>query len=326
MSLPNKPTNVNCQPIVSRWQSIIVSWPAVAEATGYIVEMSEDNGDYTQLGTSTAQTAISAKLTKDCDTVQFRVKAVNNDGESDYAYSAIADVVYIDVDNKTVQPFNSIIMWNESSFPALPEITEEEQSYIGVDGTTAYESKYQPRLFTISFATKEFAVDRRISVLSDIGKWIDKFKQSARKIRINGKLYNVKAIGSVEIENYPTWFTVTINLKAHYPFGCSSIKAIDKNGTIVNNGERIVYPIITLMSDGAKVSISGEECAVNVTIPENYKVVVDCKNETAERITSGMVENVFSNVSKFPHIKIGENSITITGTAKVEWREEYISL
>lgn len=326
MPILNKPTNVNCQPIVSRWQSIIVSWPAVTEATEYIVEISEDNGDYIQLGTSTAQTAISAKLTKDCDTVQFRVKAVNNDGESDYTYSAIADVVYIDVDNKTVQPFNSIIMWNESSFPALPEITEEEQSYIGVDGTTAYESKYQPRLFTISFVTKEFTVDGRISTLSDIGKWIDKFKQNSRKIRINGKLYSVKAIGSLEIENYPTWFTVTINLKAHYPFGRSSVNVMNKSGTIVNNGERIVYPVITLMSDGAKVSISGEECAVNIPIPENYKVVVDCKNKTAERITSGLVENAFPNVSKFPNIKIGENIVTITGTAKVEWREEYISL
>ena len=114
---------------VSAGDNIIVAWSTITEADSYDLQRSVDGGEYTNISTGTTNTLYIDTANPSWTTVQYRVRSVNDSGNSDWTESALI----------TVQQSVSTISAPESiTVPELNSGASASVAWSAVQNATGY--------------------------------------------------------------------------------------------------------------------------------------------------------------------------------------------
>ena len=327
MAVPVKVNKISC-PVTARvLEKIFILWDKSLTATSYVLERKADDGDYTVVYSGSDRSYVD-NVSLGCNTLNYRVNAVNSEGSSGYVESEDIEIIYCEIDSKgLLYPYNFIVDFSQSQFDVLPDVKDTTEELIGIDGEYLIETLYEPRLFDIVANSQIVSIDERMKLISNLGKVFNCFKSSERLFRYNGKLYKAKLGEKPSIETYPNWITLELTLKAYYPYGYSETHILSDSGTAENSGDEEIYPIFKITGEAINpiITVNGVNYTLLYTLAETDTVTIDCENKTVVLNDTTNILNYWG--TEFPIFSVGNNTINVSnGNLKTYWKDKYICL
>lgn len=357
-------------------QSVDISWDSVENAEKYVLERTVDGNAFATIyeGTELSYTDMQAYKIKGME-LSYRVKSVfpisetptketpteisettvggeTTDGSTTeentteptpeviteiYSETVILPIVTFWVNDGILYPFETLINFKESDIPSLPEIIDETSNVSGTDGDVSLSTRYGARTFGFFGYSKNFNSDiERDNSITFNAKILHSTKNKAKYLMYKDKLYKVKVSDRPNDSINPLWYSTTINLKAHNPYGYSVDENIqymtaNESYTVENNGDNETYPTIIVSGacNAPKFTVNGIEYLTENTFAMNSNdlLEIDCERSTAilnkgtDREENAMK---YFLADKFPKFEIGENTISSTADCKFKWRERSV--
>lgn len=328
MAIPSKISVFNYPKTANIYDEIVISWEEVEEATGYVLERKHDNGNYVEIYSGN-NLSFTDTVFLGWDSCQYRIKATNNDGDSEYTESDIVEIVYIEIDSKGIlKPFNMIVDFKQSKLQTIPNVAETTEKLAEVDGEISLSRKYEPRLFDIVANTRTITLIERNELEEKMGDVLHCIKQKERLLRYKNKLYRITCTMSPDNTLYATGITTNISFKANNPYGYSEQKTFVGNGTITVNGNIETYPVFKISdcSGTTTIIVNGKSFYIGQSLLVTDIVVVDCETETVKLNGTTNIRGIWLE-DDFPIFNVGENTVSIAqGNITTYWKDKYIRL
>ncbi|MGN1303775.1 MAG: hypothetical protein ACI4YB_01940 [Oscillospiraceae bacterium] len=336
MAKPERITSITVPDIVMYDETAVIYWTESAEAHNYRLYVKADNlREYKLIYSGAASRFVfdAAKYT-DYGKVRFRVYAENSDGVSLMPCES-TEMVIVDVEIREyingdvmVFPFNMSVDMRSSKFGEIPSLRETSTQITGLDGEIPNDTKYSYRLFDLAlFMKNEFkSVAEREEYIRKMAAHIDRSVRRIRYLLYRGKIFGVKAASAPDFRRRPAYCGLDISFKCYEVYGYGTEeKAIHGDGICVLEGDREVYPVITL--EGKKnnpvINVNGIEYKIAIDTNDGDIITIDCEKETVFLEAADGSQKYLAGAFylDFPIFHIGEN--TVEGCACVRWRDKY---
>lgn len=148
-------------------------------------------------------------------------------------------------------PFGMKVDYGNTNLQAAPEAEITSIEMPGIDGSIAEDTVYKDRIFQITaFSEMGMTREQKEQLKYKIASILDSTKKKSKKLTIGSAdvTFDVKYDGQANISEGQSYVKVSIPFRAK-PYGESMIEnEIIGSGTITNDGDAPVGPIITIMA------------------------------------------------------------------------------
>lgn len=333
MAIPNKPGLIIVPDFTIANEPILIRWEASTGATEYTLERSSDWVLFSEVYTGAAL-SYSDNYDGTSNTVVYRIKAANTDGDSGYTYSPEIAIVTFLLDyneDGMFRPINMIVNFSKSTIEALPAIRETVEQIPGVDGAMCFDIKYEPRAFNIEgWTLPDLTRHERDKTEEEIAICLHAVRDTERYLLYRDKLYRVRMGGKMQIDKHPSYLDLQIPLKAYDPHGeMVSHGLLIGSGEAVNNGAEICYPVFMIFGayNNPTLTVNGVEYAIAGTAIDGDITIIDCYNRTVMRVRDGVTTNIIGAwFLDFPAFPPGANTVSYSGVIITRYRGRFITI
>lgn len=201
-----------------------------------------------------------------------------------------------------------------------PEHFSEIITVQGKDGASVVDYGYKP------YTLKAIVTLMDVSKLDEIMSWLD----GSGQLVVSDDPYkyrNVKVLNGIDYQRLSELKEASIEFFVYDPYryinGEVARTVTSFPGSVRNDGTTTSKPIITIVGSGS-VSITINGTTFGYTFPSGESVKLDC--EEMDATYDGILRNQYMT-GNFPTLKVGVNSITVSGTVtsiKFEKHSRYL--
>lgn len=233
--------------------------------------------------------------------------------------------LYVD-ENSILQPLGLKIL-RDSRLDLLPAIREQEEELPGIDGTIDFDSKLEPRLLELHFATDDnLSALEKEQIRQNIASTLNP-KTGAKKLiwaDDPDKTYFVKYAGSIPYIPKLKWFDAVIPLKCVNPYIIGTeLQTHSGSGTLENEGTEETPLIIEVEGELTNPDIVVESTTLTYTgtISEGETLVINTGKQTVKLDGENVLEN-FNE--KWPMLQPGNTEVVADNKVTFKWRSRWV--
>lgn len=218
-------------------------------------------------------------------------------------------------------PFGMKVDYGNTNLQAAPEAEITSIEMPGVDGSIVEDTTYKDRMFQITaFTEMGLTREQKEQWKYKIASILDSTKKKSKKLTIGNAdvTFDVKYDGQANISEGQSYVKVSVPLRAK-PYGESMLEnEVIGNGTIINNGDAPVGPVITIKATRKSIEnpmfMLGEYYYMYYgTINQNCSFTFD-----NEKLTCYYVDENGKKINALPKMMCGKDKTFLTKSCQFQ--------